>query len=172
MSKRTKKKKDKQITDAELLSSLATLDDVTAYIPTAHDHLHGIYPQWCELSLQMRRQPEKGSDGPGVVGVELYLRRHDGELIMEVLDEVLHPNRGGGSADQMWSDLDDCMNRIMHRVNKDKSPHDEDRGEAVGVTKALARLVLPHENFEDAQAAIRDIAVERYQIRNGHRNGG
>lgn len=148
--------------DKELLQELATLDEVTAYVPTNKDHVDGKVPSWCELVLGVQR--DRAGNAPAFVGMELYLRRHDGEMIIEVLDEVLHPNRGGGAVDTIWAALDDSIEAIMGRVNKNKSPHDEDKGMASGLTRALALLVTPFEPDEDA---IKDIAMDRYAIRHG-----
>lgn len=176
MSKRkSKARKVKIDKDSTLLGELATLDDVTAYIPTARDHTDGSFPHWCELMLEIKREHDDGSEPVGPQGspgewpinYRIPLRRHDGELIIEVLDEVLHPSRGNGTADKMWLMLDDAIERIMKRVNKGKDPRDDDRGEAVGLTKALAALVMPFEAAGAAEDQIRDIAMERYAIRNG-----
>jgi uncharacterized protein Yka (UPF0111/DUF47 family) len=162
-----KKSKTKMSETADALGELATLDEVTAQIPTDKEQRNGIYPSWCDLVLEIKRDADSTiKDGPATFPLShrMPLRRHDGELIIEVLDSVLHPGRAGGTADTIWMDLDDCIDRIMKRVqHPKKDPKPEDVGEAVGLTKALARLVMPYEPDEDA---IRDIAMERYAIRN------
>lgn len=158
-----KRRKSKMPKTAQMLAELATLDDVTAWIPTDKDHVAEAVPSWCELVLEVKREADGGGPGEWPLNYRVPLRRHDGELIIEVLDEVLHPARAAGPADKLWLLLDDCIDRIMKRVNKDKSPHDEDKGEAVGLTKALAVLVMPYSPDEEA---IKEIAMDRYGIRN------
>lgn len=162
-ARKDKKRKVKMSKVAEDLQVLATLDDVTAWIPTDKDHVAEAVPAWCELVLEIKRESDGSAAGEWPLNYRVPLRRHDGELIIEVLDDVLHPSRGNGAADRIWLALDECIDRIMKRVNKDKSPHDEDRFTAVGLTRALALLVTPFDPDEDS---IKDIAMERYAIRN------
>lgn len=162
-ARKDKKRKVKLSKVAEDLQVLATLDEVTAWIPTDKDHVAEAVPKWCELVLEVKRDNDGSEAGEWPLNYRVPLRRHDGELIIEVLDEVLHPARGNGAADKIWLALDECIDRIMRRVNKDKSPHDEDRFTAVGLTRALALLITPFDPDEDS---IKDIAMERYAIRN------
>ncbi len=174
MSKTRKTKKQKRKVEiesaAELLKPLATLDDVTAWVPGNADHVAETTPEWCELVLEMKRLPDadakgkkKSSPGDYPINQRFALRRHDGELIIEVLDEVLHPNRAGATADTVWRELDKVIDKMMARVDKGKAPHDHDQGVAEGLGRALAFMVTPFDPDEDA---IKDIAMERYAIRN------
>lgn len=167
MGKARKDKKKRKVAlggnDKEMLQELATLDDVTAYVPTNADHVAQAVPAWCELVLEIKRENDGTPPGEWPLNYRVPLRRHDGELIIEVLDDVLHPSRGNGAADRIWLALDECIDKIMKRVNKDKSPHEEDRFTAVGLTRALALLISPFNPDEDV---IKDIAMERYAIRN------
>lgn len=161
--RKDKKRKVKLSKTAKDLLVLSSLDEATAWIPTDVDHVAEYVPRWCELVLEIKRSQDGTPAGEWPLSQRIPLRRHDGEMIIEVLDDVLHPTRAAGPADKLWLALDDVIERIMGRVNKDKSPRDEDKGEAVGLTKALAVLVSPFNPDEDA---IKDIAMERYAIRN------
>lgn len=151
-------KKSKKSEVAELLEELATLDEVEAYIPTSKDHAAGATPEWCELVLHVKRD----DDWP--LRVSAPLRRHDGELIIEVLDSVLHPNRGGGAADMIWRELDRVVDRIQRRVERDLEPRKADVAEARAYSMALAFVQSPYEPDVDL---IKDIAMQRYETRNG-----
>jgi hypothetical protein len=167
MGKARKDKKKRKVAlggnDKEMLQELATVDDVTAWIPTDKDHVGEAVPKWCELVLEIKRTDDGSLTPSWPLNARLPLRRHDGELIIEVLDDVLHPNRANGAADRVWAALDESIDRIMKRVNKGKDPHDEDKGMASGLTRALALLIMPFDPDEDT---IKDIAMDRYAIRN------
>lgn len=162
-ARKNKKRKVKLSKVAEDLQMLATLDDVTAWIPTDKDHVAEAVPKWCELVLEITRENDGTAVGEWPLNYRIPLRRHDGELIIEVLDDVLHPNRANGAADRVWAALDESIDQIMKRVNKGKSPHDEDKGMASGLTRALALMIMPFDPDEDT---IKDIAMDRYAIRN------
>jgi hypothetical protein len=142
---------DEDETTADMLIELATLDEVSARIPTSREHDADMVPPWCELVMVMRRD-----DGSWPVRFKAPLRRHDGELIIQVLHEVLHPTAGGAVADGLWLDLDAVMDRLM--VN----PRKRDAGLATGLTIALARIMNPFNPDEDA---VKAIALERYEAR-------
>ena len=161
-----KKKYDTELpTDSELLIELGTLDDIEAYIPTAKDHQHGITPQWCELVLKISRLRDPHVDeGPGdwPLNVTLPIRRHDGELIIQVLHDVLHPKEGGTSAlESAWDRMDAVVRRIQKRVEKGKSPRLLDIGEARGLATAIALMISPLQPDEEV---VRELAMERYEI--------
>lgn len=149
--------------DADLLVELATLDEVEATIPTCADQDAGRVPGWCELVLSIKRDAEPFSDGPGEYPINtghLTLRRHDGELIMEVLQSVLHPDRVSSAEAQIWDELDTVYARIMKRVERDRDPLKRDVGMALGLATALAIMLDPIEPDVDD---IRAQAVERYE---------
>lgn len=150
--------KKKKSEAAELLEELATLDEVEAYVPTGKDHDAGAVPEWCELVMTVKR----GGDWP--LRASMPLRRHDGELIIEVLDSVLHPNRGGGAADMLWRDLDAVVDRIQRRVERGLDPRKADVIEARVLSTALAYVQSPYEPDVDL---IKDLAMQRYETRNG-----
>lgn len=145
-------------TTAELLEELSTLDDVTAYVPTCKDQDAGMVPAWCELVLTVKRV---GGEFP--LNMTLPLRRHDGELIIEVLHQVLHPAAGGAVTDGMWADLDAVVDRIQRRIEKGKDPLKRDVGEALGLATGIARMINPYDPDIDE---VREVAMERYEIRN------
>jgi hypothetical protein len=118
-------------TDAELLAELGTLDEVSALIPTSQDHDLENVPQWCELVLELTRNTRE----PYIRQV-LALRRHDGELIAQILADVLHPN-GDRAAEQLWVALDEVMDRLMVKAKK------VDVGLAQGLSLAIAQLRTP-----------------------------
>jgi hypothetical protein len=142
---------------AELLIELCTLDEVEAYIPTVADHDTGAVPPWCELVLTFKRE-----DREWPLNHRIPLRRHDGELIIEVLHGVLHPNAGLSIAQMIWRDLDARVDRIMRRVNKGMEPLKRDVGEANGLTMALARLINPYDPKPDG---VKETSMERYDAR-------
>lgn len=162
------KKKDQITTAEELLRPLATLDDVSVWVPGDGDHTAEIVPPWCELVLELKREskpikPNKKRPSDMPISSRFALRRHDGELIIEVLDDVLHPNRAGTLADTLWRELDIVIDKMMARVDKGKTISDHHRGLAEGLGKAIALMTMPFDPDEDA---VKDIAMERYAIRN------
>lgn len=153
-------KKRKNVTlpdDSELLAELATLDEVSARIPTSTEHDQQVVPAWCELILDLKRE-----ENP--VRASMNLRRHDGELIIEVLDEVLHPQRNMRGVDAIWDALDAAVDRIQARVAKGKSPKPADVGEARGLATALAMYTSPRSPDVDG---VRGEAMDRWDARNG-----
>jgi hypothetical protein len=142
----------------EGLLELASVDEVEAYIPTSTEHDLGITPTWCEVVLKIRR----AGDWP--VRADLPLRRHDAELIVQCLHEVLHPARSSVAGEQMWDQLDACVDRIQRRVNKGKEPMRKDVGEAFGLASAIAAVNNPMEpDIDDVRAT----AMQRWSIRHG-----
>lgn len=151
------------MTAADLLVELATIDEVSAHIPTGADHDAGIVPPWCELVLNVKREAEPFSDGPGEYPINtgsLTLRRHDGELIIEVLQSVLHPAHVSSAVAQVWDELDTVYAKIMRRVERDKEPLKKDVAMALGLATALAIMLDPIEPDVDE---VRGLAVERYE---------
>src|SRR5690349_15754071 len=139
-----KKKKEKEWdtklpTVTELLEPLATLDSVEAWSPTSGDHLHDITPQWCELVLQVKRD-------------------HDGELIIEVLTQVLRPDAHRNAAEAIWDELDTVVERIQRRIDRGKDPMRADVGQALGLATALAAIDNPLDPDVDE---VRGVAMER-----------
>lgn len=164
-----KKQKSSVPSDAELLTELATLDDVSARIPTSTEHDAQVVPAWCELVLNVMRQSTgHGSAGPGAypLSTTMCLRRHDGELIIEVLDAVLHPktDREARGVVTIWAALDAVVDRIQARVAKGKPVRKADIGEARGLSYALAAYLTPREPDTDA---VRAEAMERWDARTG-----
>jgi hypothetical protein len=156
----SKKKKDRLPTTAELLEELATLDEVEAEITTVTEHVAGIVPKWCELRLKIRREQDDATQFP--LNIDIPLRRHDGELIIEVLQEVLHPEQTTVAGEAIWAAMDDVVERIMKRRQKGKDPRPEDLGEAVGIATAIAITNNPVQpNVDDVRWA----ATERWNIR-------
>ena len=149
-----RKRKPRMANDEELLTELATLDEAAAYIPTGVDHDAGVVPTWCELVLELRR-----SDTEFPLNSRLPLRRHDGELIMEVLYSVLHPMGDRSVTKMLENELDEVIKRLMEGTSESRKV---DRGMAAGLTRALAILTNPLAYDEDA---VRDAAMERYEAR-------
>lgn len=151
-----KKDKRKQTDDEEAMLSLATLNEASAYMTSSNDIDAGSVPSWCELILDLKRMDDGTLKPAWPINARLPLRRHDGELIIEVLHNALHPNAGGAVVAGLWADLDAVMDRLM------SNPTKSDRGLALGLTIALARVSNPYQPDEDA---IRGIAVERWEAR-------
>ncbi len=152
--------------DADLLEELATLDEVEARIPTSSEHDAGVVPTWCELVLTIKRNAEPYSDGPGEypISTRMGLRRHDGELIIQVLHDVLHPNQPTHAGEALWDELDMVVDRIQARVTKGKEPRQKDVGQAQGLAMALAILDSP---LEPDIEEVRAVAMERWDVRHG-----
>jgi hypothetical protein len=155
----SKKKKEKHDDIAEMLQELATLDLVEAEVPTVAEHTAGVVPPWCELRLKIRREQDDATNFP--LNIDIPLRRHDGELIIEVIHDVLH-RKTGVAGELIWAELDACVERIMKRRTKGKEPRDADIAEAMGLSKALAYLANPMQpELDDIKWA----ATERWNIR-------
>jgi hypothetical protein len=150
--------------EAELLQELSTLDECDAWIPTNRDHVESITPPWCELVFEVKRTDDGSLTPSWPLNVRMPLRRHDGELMIQALHDALHPNAGGSVREMLWAELDDVVDRIQKRVNKDKPPRLRDVGQAQGLALALAILVNPFAYDVDA---IRAEAMARYDARNG-----
>lgn len=146
---------------ADYLAELATVDEVEAYIPTAKDHQEGMTPTWCELVLSITRTDDGTLNPSWPLNVRMPLRRHDGELIMEVLHSALHPNPGGAALEQCWDRLDKLVFKIMKRAKKGKDVTAL-KGEALGLAYAIAFIDSPMQPDVDG---VRALAMERYDIR-------
>lgn len=154
------KKKRKEPNTADLLAELATLDEVEASLPTDADQFAGNVPEWCELLLRTKRT------GDHPINATWPLRRHDGELLIEVLTDVLHPKRRSvmSTERQLWLALDETVDRIQNRVAKGREPMKVDVGFARGLTTALATLANP---ADPDLETVRDEAMVRWESRTG-----
>lgn len=132
-----------------LLRELAELE-VTAC--GSEDAVAGVVPDWCELVLDL-------TDDQGTK--RLHLRRHDAELIIEALHEVLHPHSNRRSpVARLWEELDDTMDFLR----ADDDPEEEDRVRARTLALALAILTQPYLEEPDI-THIRQQAGERWEAR-------
>lgn len=146
------------MSDYELLRELATLDEVSVTSVGAMDGNFGHIPQWCEILLEIRRVDD-GTLTPAVpLNARMPLRRHDGELIIEALDEALHPHRVAAQ-EAIWEELDHVVMRIQRRVDRDKAPRLKDVGQAFGLATALSHLT----NLDLDE--VREMAMQRYEDR-------
>lgn len=135
---------------ADLLRELSTIEECEAETVTDAQQRVGEAPEWAEISLKLVR------DGKTLT---LWLRRHDGELIIEVLHEVLHPNAGGSIRSAIWSELDAAYGQLKEAGNGSDR---ELRGYARGLAQALAHLENPYAPSLDA---VRTTAQERWEAR-------
>lgn len=148
MSKRKQREVEMPTTRA-LLQELAEIEVIAT---GASDHVEGTVPQWCELVLDL-------TDDEGTK--RIHLRRHDGELIIEALHEVLHPHTNKSSPVlKLWEELDDTMDFLR----ADDEPEEEDRVRARTLAYAIALLEQPYAEEPDI-AAVRERAVERWEAR-------
>jgi hypothetical protein len=131
---------ESQMSMSELLAELATVDEVSATIPTAFDGDQGRVPQWCELLLEVRRVDDGTLKPSWPLNVRMPLRRADGELIASVLNDVLHP-QSSSAVEAVWVELDEVVERIQRRVDHGKEPLKRDVGQALGLATALAHLL-------------------------------
>lgn len=157
-------KKKKPPTDAELLLPLATLDEVECVTVASEDSTIGNVPPWCEILLSIKRLDDGSLTPAWPINTRLPLRRHDGELIIQVLWDVLHPTRHGLVSNSLWEDLDMCMEKIQKRVRKGKEPDPIWVGRAQGLAKAIA--VGDHAMEPDVDD-VKATAYARYCIRHG-----
>lgn len=154
MAKKTKETRQTRLpSDAELLQELASLDEAEVWMPTDGDQRAGSVPEWCELVLHLRR----GGDFP--CRVDLPLRRHDAELIIEVLRMATHPQENVTVHGMIWQELDAVIEHLMAGTSESRR---YDRGVAAGLTLALAIMVNPYAYDTDA---VRDEAMERWSSR-------
>lgn len=131
---------------ADLLLGLGTLESCEARVPTAHEQDMEEVPAWCELVLTFEREDKT---------VHHYLRRHDGELIVEVLNDVLRPHTGQSGQQMIWAELDAAYDRM-----KRGEPEDGDKHFARGLGLALA--IIRRIDRPDLDA-IRETARERWE---------
>lgn len=140
----------------ELLKPLATLDEVTVSSPGSMDGDLGHVPQWCELLLEIRRIDDGTLTPAWPLNARMPIRRHDGELIIEALSEVLHPDKANAT-EEIWEELDAVVARIQARVERGKDPRQKDVGQALGLATSLAYLL------DKALDDVREMAMERYE---------
>ena len=149
---------------AYLLAELASVDEVSAWIPSNADHVQGVTPEWCELVLEVTRSVGDPLAPDFPINARMPLRRADGELIMQVLNDVLRPDMPTMAGDLIWRDLDAVVERIQKVVNKGKTPSKSLVGQALGLATALAYL----DNALDPDVdEVRATAMTRYAIRHG-----
>lgn len=148
--------------DADLLIELCSVDEVEARIPTAMEQDSGVYPPWSEVILTIKRSAT-GAEDSWPVNITLPLRRHDAELLLVVLGDVMDRNGHRSSIEQMWGDLDEVVDRIQARIERGKDPLKRDVGQALGIATSLAYLGNPAEPDVDA---VRAEAMDRYDARN------
>lgn len=134
-------------TTVNLLRQLSTMDECEAYSIVDGDHHNGA-PGWAELALEIVRE------GKGLLH---YFRRHDAELVVEVLFKVLHPNAGKSINGEIWRELDETMVVLMEGA--DDAEKIRSQGKALGLATALARISNPYAPNVDE---IRKLARERY----------
>jgi len=152
---------------ADDLIELGTLDEATAWVPGDGDHTTGITPPWCELVLEVTRTDDGSLNPSWPLNIRAPLRRHDGELIIQVLHETLHPSSGGSVVDMLFMELDDIVDRIQRRVTRGKEPFKADVGMARGLALSIAITLNPRSYDVDA---VREIAMERWSARNPEDN--
>lgn len=132
-----------------LLQELASIEVTST---AAADLTDGTVPQWCELVLDLT--DEQGTK-------RVHLRRHDAELIIEALHEVLHPHTNRMSpVARLWEELDDTMDFLR----ADDEPEDEDRVRARTLAHAIALMSQPYSEEPDI-GAVRTQAVARWEER-------
>lgn len=125
------------------------MDSCEATTVTDAEQLSGEAPSWAEIKLIIERDEK---------GLLHYFRRHDCELIIEVLYEVLHPYAKTSIYEGMWADLDRLMDKIMSA----KKPDPADRAQALGIASCLARVKNP---YKPDVSVIRAEATERWEER-------
>src|SRR5690348_10478506 len=146
------KRKQREVEMPSTRALLAELAEIEVIATGASDHVEGTVPQWCELVLDL-------TDDEGTK--RIHLRRHDGELIIEALHEVLHPHTNKSSPVlKLWEELDDTMDFLR----ADDDPEEEDRVRARTLAFAIALLEQPYAEEPDI-AAVRERAVERWEAR-------
>lgn len=140
------------MSDAELLSELAHFDEVEAITLGDGDHMEGYAPLWAEIRLVLDESGHK---------LSVDMTRHDGELIIEVLWSVLHPNDNRQSPVQrLWTELDDVMDFLMD-VDE---PEPEDKARAKALALSIALISQPWAEEPDIDS-VRAEAVERWEER-------
>lgn len=133
--------------DKSLLLELSRFDEVEACTIGSEDEMDDAR---AELVLDL-------TTGGHTRRIELT--RHDGEVIIEVLHSVLHPNTHKSSPVQrLWAELDDVMDFLMD-VDE---PEPEDRARARALAEAIAMISQPWSEEPDVDA-IRAEAVERWE---------
>lgn len=141
-------------TDAELLGALSRLDSVEAMSVGAEDHSYGRTSEWCEILLNLEGNGNTRS---------VELTRHDAELIIEVLHNVLHPGKHKSSPlSRLWKLLDDHMDFLL----ADEDPEPEDKARARALAEAITILRNPWTEDDQIDVSeVRDEAVERWEAR-------
>ena len=144
------------MSDRELLAELSRLESVEVIAVSDGDHTNETVEPWCELVMNLE-------DSRGVR--QIQLTRHDAELVIEALFEVLHPQDNRSSArTRIWAKLDETMDYLMGT----DEPESEDKATARALAFALACITKPYSPETDVEAninEIRAIAVERWEER-------
>lgn len=129
------------------------MDGCEAWTVTDAEQRNGDVPDWAEIVLSIERN-----------GKQLlhYFRRHDGELVIEVLHEVLHPSAKRSIRSQLWEQLDTRIDSLKSDEPADPITEQQVRGEARGLAIAIAYMTNPYAPSVDA---VRSEAQERWKTR-------
>jgi hypothetical protein len=135
--------------DAVLLREIAELEECEVITVTDVDHVSQQVPPWAEIILKLNRA--------GGQTRKIMLRRTDGELIIECLREVLHPD-SQGVLSGLWDELDAQFGKLKE-IPKSHEDYPAQSGHCLGLAKAIARVVNPYDPDLDA---VRAKALERW----------
>jgi hypothetical protein len=136
----------------DLLAGLSRLKSVEVIAVGHGDQVEGTVPEWAELVLDLE-------DESGVRRINLT--RHDGELIIQCLFEVLHPqDNKAAPVTRLWQELDD----VMDFLRADDDPEPEDRARAKALALAIALLTQPYSPEPDLDP-VRAEAADRWEAR-------
>jgi hypothetical protein len=140
------------MSDVEELLPLSQFDEVEALTVGSGDHDARAVGPKTEIILNLIL-------GGRVQRVEMT--RHDAELIIAALHEVLHPHTHKSSpVTRIWEKLDETMDYLM----EDDDPEPEDVATARAYATAIAFIRQPLAEAPDI-VAVREEAVERWDAR-------
>ena len=137
--------------DAVYLREMSELDECEVITVTDADHVAQAVPPWAEIVLKLSRTSVGQNRN-------IVLRRSDGELIIECLREVLHPDSQGLLV-KLWDELDAQFGKLKE-LDKTHPAFGAQRGHCLGLAKAVALVINP---FDPDVDAVRSECVDRFK---------
>lgn len=136
--------------DSAYLREISELEECEVVPITDADHVAQIVPPWAEINLHLKRE-SRGQER------NIFLRRSDGELIIECLREVLHPD-SQGLLEKLWAEMDGQFEKLK-AIGKTDPALAAQQGHCLGLAKAIAMVINPYDPDVDA---VRAECVERW----------
>ena len=137
--------------DGVYLREISELEECEVITITDKEHVAQTVPPWAEINLRLGRANGQARN--------TYLRRSDGELIIECLREILHPDSQGVLV-SLWAELDEAFVELKETNPLTRGKWENLKGKCLGLATGIAYIVNPYAPDVDA---VRAEAVERWE---------